>query len=306
MTTTPQQTHTETTATKIPGYPDNLASVTTCPDAPSLIPRITAFSLLVLFICIGWNHVHNVIDAKQDKLSGVYTVAFLPQAENGTNTVQDDAAHVLERIQNLHTIQTAAHIDNANIPAFHNTPAEKLPALLHVQIRADYADKFQKQIGTILNDFPHAVLRAHEQDPRLQRIVAQHTRFLHVLDLSTIAAIGIALTSLLMALQRWLSPYTRTIALLRILGAEDKTILYVFGRQIERHVLKGAVYAAGLVLLACVLPLSLLGVFSQSLPARAFNPLIILPLVFIVTGIIYMVAKLRIQTVLKQQLVNIA
>lgn len=297
--------HTPNSRSNIPGYPDNLASVTETPDVPWLIPRIAIFTVLLFVIFIGWHHMHNVIAQKQAQLSGIYTLAFFSN-DADSRDAQDQALLAQERLQQLHMITDVSVIDNTTIPAFENAPLETLPALLHIKIDAQQAERFQSQLSDILATFPTALLRDHSQDARLSTFTAQNKSFLRVLDISTLLSIALLLTTLFIALQRWLAPYERTIALLRILGAEDKTILYVFGQQIDKKIIKALAFTAGLTVLGALLPMFLLTGLGIMPKIVLLKPLIILPLVFIGTGIIYMVTKLRTQNVLQQQLIDIA
>ena len=150
--------------------------------------------------------------------------------------------------------------------------------------------------------FPAAQLRDHSRDAQVTDLKTRYSRFLMILNISAVIAAALIIAAMLAAAPKWLRPQQDTIALLRVLGAEDKMILYVFSRHTLRNVLKGLTIGAALVAALFLVPAYLLGMFGL-LPAgiKIDPPVLSLVLAFSL-GLFYIAARLRTKNILRRQI----
>lgn len=287
---------------KIPAYPDNLIPVAADPRVLSPVPRMAAVVLLLFLVAALWQHIHISVSEKQDRLSGIYTLAFF-KTEKDTRTPQEQAGEALDILRNIPGILKSNLLDARDMPGFQEVDAKTaLPALIHIKTAAATEAVFLQKMGDLAEHFPAAELRDHSRDVQVTALKIRYARFLTVLNFSTLAGVALIITVLLAAAPKWLRPAQDTIALLRVLGAEDKMILYVFSRHSLHNVLKGLAAGAALVSALFLIPAYLLSL-SGLLPAgvKTDPPVLALALAFIL-GLLYIAARLRTKNILHRQI----
>lgn len=287
---------------KIPAYPDNLISVAADPRVSSPAPRMVGVVLLLFMVAALWQHIHISVNEKQDRLSGIYTLAFF-KTDQDPRTPQEQADEALDRLQNIPGILKSDLLDARDMPGFQETDAKTaLPALIHIKTAAAGESVFLQKIGDLTADFPASQLRDHSRDAQVAALKARYERFLTILNISAVTAAALIIAVLLAAAPKWLRPQQDTIALLRVLGAEDKMILYVFSRYTLHSVLKGLAAGGALVTALFLIPAYLLSV-SGLLPAAVKTDPPVLGLILAFTlGLFYIAARLRTKNILRRQI----
>ncbi|MBL1147512.1 MAG: ABC transporter permease [Pseudomonadota bacterium] len=291
---------------KIPVYPENLMPVANDPRVLSPAPRMAGFVLLIFLIAGLWQHVHISVVEKQDRLSGIYTLAFF-KSEQDTRTPQEQADEALDTLRNIPGILKAALLDARSIPAFQETDAKTaLPALVQIKIAASGETVFLQKMSELAEHFPAAQLRDHSHDTQVTALKTRYARFLMILNISAVIAAALIVAAMLAAAPKWLRPQQETIALLRVLGAEDKMILYVFSRHTLRNILKGLTMGAALVAGLFLIPAYLLGLFGLLPAAVKIDPVMLGLILAFGLGLLYIAARLRTKNILRQQIWNAA
>ncbi|TNE30371.1 MAG: ABC transporter permease [Alphaproteobacteria bacterium] len=287
---------------KIPVYPDNLMPVANDPRVLSPVPRIAGFVFLLFLVAGLWQQIHLSVTEKQDKLSGIYTLAFF-KTEKDTRTPQEQADEALDTLRNIPGILNTALVDAGSIPAFQDADAQTtLPALIHIKTASSGETIFLQKMEELAEHFPAAQLRDHSRDTQVAALKNRYARFLVILNISAVIAGALVITAMLAAAPKWLRPQQDTIALLRVLGAEDKMILYVFSRHTLRNVLKGLTIGATLTAVLFLIPAYLLGMFGM-LPANVkIDPPVLGLILAFALGLFYIAARLRTKSILRRQI----
>jgi len=287
---------------KIPVYPDNLMPIAADPRGLSPAPRMAGFVFLILLVATLWQHVHISVSEKQDRLSGIYTLAFF-KAEKESRTPQEQANEALDTLRNIPGILKADLIDARSMPAFQEADAKTaLPALVHIKTAAANEAVFLQKMGELSAHFPAAQLRDHSRDVQVTALQARYAHFLTILNISAVIAGALIIAAMLAAAPKWLRPQQDTIALLRVLGAEDKMILYVFSRQTLRSVLKGLAAGGALGAGLFLMPAYLLDIFGLLPAGVKIDPLVLSLILAFGLGLLYIAARLRTKNILRRQI----
>jgi len=291
---------------KIPAYPDNLIPVAADPRILSPVPRIAAAVLLLFLVAALWQHIHLSVSEKQDRLSGIYTLAFF-KTEKESRSPQEQAGAALENLRNIPGIVKSELLDARDMPGFRDADENTaLPALIHIKTAGANKTVFLQKMGELAEDFPAAELRDHSRDAQVTALQKRYARFLTILNISAATAAALIIAVLLAAAPKYLRPQQDTIALLRVLGAEDKMILYVFSQHTLRGVLKGLAAGGALAAVFFLIPAYLLSL-SGLLPGGIKTDPPVLGLVLAFTlGLFYIAARLRTKNILRRQIWNAA
>lgn len=292
---------------KIPAYPDNLIPVAANPRVLPPAPRIAGIVLLLFLVAALWQHIHLSVSEKLDRLSGIYTMAFF-KTEQDARTPQEQAGEALDILKNIPGIIKSDLMDVRNMPGFQgeekSTSPEQdlLPALIQIKTAGTNEPLFLQKMAEMAEDFPAAQLRDHSRDAQVAALKSRYARFLTILNISAVAAAALIIAALLGAAPKYLRPQQDTIALLRVLGAEDKMILYVFSRHMMNGILKGLAGGAVLVGAVFLIPAYLLAAFGLLPAGIKTDPPVLAVILAFTLGLFYIAARLRTKSIFHRQI----
>ncbi len=232
-----------TKTNQLSGYPENLFSLVKNPSVRFLPLSIATFALLLLSISVIWYSTHHTVTKKQAGISGIYTLAFF-QNDKDTRPSDLQSMSALKILQKDSTVEFFKKIDSKTILSNDVLSTQtNVPSLLHIKIDPQKEALFNKSLNSLSQNFPSISIRNHNEDARITALQLRYSKFLLILNISTIISIVLLLTSLIFWLKKWFLKHTETISLLHIIGAEDSLIMHIFERYIHKNLIKGLIYS---------------------------------------------------------------